>query len=59
MLGETSIFTLPDKAPLWQKFENDILRCNMDMDISPYILKFEFFKDTCSTKIAWIQVGLL
>ena len=29
------------------------------MDISPYILKFEFFKDTCSTKIAWIQVGLL
>ena len=33
---------------------------NMNMDISPYILKFKFFfKDTCSTMTVWIHVGLL
>ena len=30
---------------------------NMNMDVSPYILKFKFFKNTCSTMGAWIQDG--
>ena len=30
------------------------------MDVFPYILKFKFFfKNTCSAKTDWIQVGLL
>ena len=29
------------------------------MDVSPYILKFKFFKNTCSAMTAWIHVGLL
>ena len=30
------------------------------MDVSPYILKMKFFfKNTCSTMAAWIQVGAL
>ena len=29
------------------------------MDVSPYILKFKFFKNTCSTMTAWIHVGPL
>ena len=30
------------------------------MDVSPYILKFKFlFKNTCSTRTAWNDVGLL
>ena len=32
----------------------------MNMDVSPYILKFKFFfKNTCSKMTAWIHVGLL
>ena len=31
----------------------------MNMDVSPYILKFKFFENTCSTRTAWIQVGPL
>ena len=42
------------------KIENDIFCGNMNMDISPYIMKLKFFfKNTCSTIIAWIHVGLL
>ena len=49
-----SIFTLPGKVPLWQNCQNDVLCGNMNMDISPYILKFKFFyKNTCSTMTAW------
>ena len=55
-----SIFTLPGKVPLWQKCQNDVLCGHMNMDVSPYILKFKFFyKNNCSTKTAWIHVGLL
>ena len=43
MLGDTYIFTLPGKVSLWQKFQNDVLFGNMNMDVSPYILKFKFF----------------
>ena len=33
---------------------------NMNMDVSPYILKFQFFyKNICSTMAAWIHVWLL
>ena len=60
MLEETSIFTLTDKVLLWQKCQNDVLCGNMNTDVSPYILKFKiFFKNTCSTMVAWIHVGLL
>ena len=60
MLEDTSIFTLPGKVLLWQKCQNNILRGNMNADVSPYILKFKFFfKKTCSTMAAWINVGLL
>ena len=59
MLGETSIFTLSGKVPLWQKCQNDVMCGNMNMDVSPYILKFKFFENTCSTRTAWIQVGPL
>ena len=60
MLGETSLFTLPGKVPLWQKFQNDVLCGSVNMDVSPYILKSKFFfKNTCSTMTPWIHVGLL
>ena len=60
MLEETSIFTLTDKVLFWQKCQNDVLCGNMNTDVSPYILKFKiFFKNTCSTMVAWIHVGLL
>ena len=60
MLEKTSIFTLPGKVLLWQKCQNDVLYGSMNMDISPYILKFKFlFKYTCSTITDWIHVGLL
>ena len=60
MLEETSIFTLPGKVPLWQRCQNNALCRNMNVDVSPYILKFKFFfKSTCSTMAAWIPVGLL
>ena len=32
MLGDTHIFTLPGKVSLWQKFQNDVLFGNMNMD---------------------------
>ena len=44
MLGKASIFTLPDKVPLWQKCQNDDLRGNMNMDASPYILAIKLQK---------------
>ena len=60
MLEETSIFTLPRKVPLWQKYQNDVLCGNMNMDVFFYIMKFKFFfKNTCPTMTAWILVGLL
>ena len=60
MLEKTSTFTLPGKVLLWQKCQNDVLYGSMNMDISPYILKFKFlFKYTCSTITDWIHVGLL
>ena len=60
MLGKASIFTLPGKVPLWQKYQNDVLCGNMDMDVSPHISTFKFFfKNTCSTMTAWIHVSLL
>ena len=32
----------------------------MNIDVSPYILKFKFFfKNTFSTMTAWIHVGIL
>ena len=43
MLGETFIFTLPSKVPLWRKCQNDVWCGNMNMDVSLYILKFKFF----------------
>ena len=61
-LLDTSMFTLPGKVPLWQKCQNDFLCANMniDMNVSPYIMKFKFFfKNTCSTMTARIHVGLL
>ena len=60
MLEEASVFILPGKVPLWQKWQNDVLCGNMNVDVSPYILKFKFFfKNTCSRMSAWISVGLL
>ena len=60
ILGETSIFTLPGKVPLWQKYQNDVLRGSMNTDVVPYILKFKsFFKNSWSTMAAWNHVGLL
>ena len=60
MLGESFTLTLPGKVPLWQKCQNDILCGNMNIDVSPYILKFKFFfRNTCSTVAPWIHVGLL
>ena len=60
MLGESSIFTLPGKVPLWRKCQNDVLCGNVNVDVSRYILKFKFFfKNTCSTISAWIDAGLL
>ena len=59
MLRETSIFTLPGKVPYWQKCQNDVLRGNANMNVSPYILRFKFFfKYTCSTMAAWIHFGV-
>ena len=53
-LGEISIFTLPGKVPPWQKCQNDVLNGNLNMDVSPYMLKFKlFFKNTCSKMTAW------
>ena len=53
MLEEASVFTLPGKVPLWQKWQNDVLCGNMNVDVCPYILKFKFFfKNTCSTMSA-------
>ena len=60
MLGETSIFTLPDKVLLWQKCQNYVFCGSMNVNVSPYILKFKlFFKNTCSTTAAWNNVGQL
>ena len=60
MFGETSIFSSRGKVPLWQKCQNDVLCGNMNMNVSPYILKFKFFfKNTCSAVIAGIHVRLL
>ena len=40
--------------------KNDVLCGNMNMDVSPNILKSKFFfKNTFSTMTAWIHVGLL
>ena len=42
-----------------KKIQNDVLCGNMNMDVSTFILKFEFFfKITCSKTTAWIHVGL-
>ena len=60
MLGETSIFTLSGKVPVWQKYQNDVLCGNMNMDVSPCTLKFNLFlKNVFSTMTARIHVGLL
>ena len=73
MLEETyfipiAIATRHFGKPFWQnlfgkthqKFQNDVLCGNMNMGVSPYILKFNFFfKNTCSTMTAWIHVGIL
>ena len=57
MFGQTSIFTVPGKVSLWQ---NDVFCGNMNMDVSPYILKFKFFfKHTCFTMTAWNNIGQL
>ena len=29
------------------------------MDVSPYMLKFKFFENNCSTMTTWIHIGLL
>ena len=50
--------TFLGKEPLWYKSQNDVLCSNMNMDVSPYILKFKFFKHTCSTMTAGIHVSL-
>ena len=43
-----------------KKIQNDVLCGNMNMDVSPYLLKFKFFlKNYCSTRTASIYVGLL
>ena len=40
--------------------KSDVFCDNMNMEVSPYFLKFKFFfKNTCSTMDAWIHVGLL
>ena len=60
MLGETSIFTLSGKVPLWLKCQNDVLCGNMNIDVSLYILKYKcFFKDDCSQMTACVHGGLL
>ena len=43
IFGETSIFTLPGKVSLWQKFQIDALCGNKNMEVSPNILKSKFF----------------
>ena len=59
MLGETSIFTLPCKVPLWQNCQNDVLCGNMNMDVSHYISRYKFFfRNTCSAMTAWNYVCL-
>ena len=35
ILGETSIFTLPDKVLLWQKYQNYVFCGSMKMNVSP------------------------
>ena len=60
MLVGTSICTLLGKVLLSQKCQNDVLCGNINMDVSPSILKFKFFfKNTCSKMTAWIHVGQL
>ena len=54
------IYTARPSLTFTKKYQNYVLCSNMDMDWSPYILKFKFFcKDTCSTTTAWIHVDLL
>ena len=56
MLGETSMFTLPGKVPVWQKCQNVVLSDNINLNFSPYILKFKlFFKNSCSTMTDFSQ----
>ena len=58
VMGDFHIYTARQSATL-TKMSNDVLCGNMNMDVSPYILKFKFFfKDTCSTITAWIYAGL-
>ena len=51
-------FCKPTHAPTHQKCQNNVLCGNMNVDVSPYILKRQF-KTTCSTITATIHVGLL
>ena len=59
MLGEILYLHCQAKCHFDKKCQHDVLRGNMNMDVSPYILKFKFYKNTCSTMIACIHVGLL
>ena len=60
MLGETSIFTLPGKVQLSQKYQNGVLCVNMNKHNFSYILELKFFfKNNCSTMIAGILIVLL
>ena len=55
MLRETS-----RQSDTLTKSRNNVLCGNMNMDVSPYILKSKFFfKNTCSTMTAWNHVCLL
>ena len=54
MSGETFIFKLPGKVPLWRKFQN-VLCGNMNMDVSLTCWILNSF----SPMTSWIHVGLL
>ena len=57
--GDFHIYTARQNATL-AKCQNDVLCGNMNMDVSPYMLKFNLFlKNTCSAMAAWIHVSLL
>ena len=54
MLWEIPYLHCQAKCHFDKKCQNDVLCGNMNMDISPYILKFKFFyKNTYSTMTAW------
>ena len=57
--GDFHIYTARESATLTKKCQNDVLCGNMNMYVSPHILKLKFYKNTCSAMTAWIHAGLL